>query len=95
MLAELPTKYNIDSSVGFVHGHVEHRVTVILAFAAQFDLEVHLMDVKTAFLNGVLAEEVYMDQPKGFTVKGKENMVCHLHKTWLGLMNTYLTCIGF
>jgi hypothetical protein len=39
------------------------------------------MDVKTAFLNGDLLENVYMAQPKGFAVKGKEHMRCHLRKS--------------
>ena len=43
------------------------------------------MDVKTAFLNGDLEEEVYMDQPEGFVVTGKENLVCKLRKSIYGL----------
>uniref|UniRef100_A0A2N9IKQ7 Integrase catalytic domain-containing protein n=1 Tax=Fagus sylvatica TaxID=28930 RepID=A0A2N9IKQ7_FAGSY len=48
---------------------------IIMALVAHFDLELHQMDVKTAFLNGNLDEEVYMDQPEGFLIKGKEHMV--------------------
>ena len=43
------------------------------------------MDVKTAFLNGDLYENVYMAQPKGFVVKGKEHMGCRLKKSIYGL----------
>lgn len=45
---------------------------IILALVAYFDLELHQMDVKTAFLNGDLEEEVYMKQPEGFSSSGDE-----------------------
>ena len=43
------------------------------------------MDVKSVFLNGDLEEEVYMQQPEGFEVKGKEKLVCRLDKALYGL----------
>lgn len=43
------------------------------------------MDVKTAFLNGELEEEIYMKQPEGFVVPGQENKVCRLVKSLYGL----------
>ena len=43
------------------------------------------MDVKTAFLNGELEEEIYMDQPEGFVIPGLENKVCKLDKSLYGL----------
>ncbi|WVZ56227.1 hypothetical protein U9M48_006795 [Paspalum notatum var. saurae] len=58
---------------------------IIMALVAHFDLELHQMDVKTAFLNGVLNENVFMAQPKGFVMKGKENLGCHLKKSIYGL----------
>ena len=41
-------------------------VRIILAIDAYFDYEIWQMDVKTAFLNGNLTEDVYMIQPEGF-----------------------------
>eukprot|EP00253_Pinus_taeda_P006592 PITA_06592 len=43
------------------------------------------MDVKSAFLNGVLKEEVYVEQPPGYEVEGQEHKVCKLKKTLYGL----------
>ena len=57
----------------------------LLALAVQDGLHVHQMDVTTAFLNGELKEEVYMDQPEGFQVRGKENYVCKLRRSLYGL----------
>ena len=45
-------------------------VRLILAIVVHLDLELYQMDVKTTFLNGELDEEIYMDQPMGFEVKG-------------------------
>jgi hypothetical protein len=44
-----------------------------MALVAHYDIELHQMDDKTAFLNGDLDETVYMTQPKGFVMKGKES----------------------
>ena len=43
------------------------------------------MDVKTAFLNGIMEEEVYIEQPEGFIVDGKESHICKLKKTLYAL----------
>jgi hypothetical protein len=53
---------------------------IIMALVARYDLELHQMDVKIALLNGDLDETVYMAQPKGFVVKGKEKLGCRLKK---------------
>ncbi|CAL1379209.1 unnamed protein product [Linum trigynum] len=60
-------------------------IRVVLGLAASLDLEVEQLDVKTAFLHGDLEEEIYMDQPEGFEVKGKEDLVCRLRKSLYGL----------
>ena len=54
---------------------------IIVALVAHYDLELHQMDVKTAFLNGDLKENVYMAQPKGFVLEEKERMGCRLKKS--------------
>jgi hypothetical protein len=54
---------------------------IIMALVAHYDLELHQMDVNTAFLNGNLQENVYMAQPEGFAVEGKEHMRCKLKKS--------------
>ena len=56
-------------------------IIVALGLAASMNLEIEQLDVKTAFLHGDLEEEIYMDQPEGFEVKGKENLVCRLKKS--------------
>ncbi|KAL0377532.1 UNVERIFIED_CONTAM: Retrovirus-related Pol polyprotein from transposon TNT 1-94 [Sesamum radiatum] len=60
-------------------------IRVLIAIAALYDLEIHQMDVKTAFLNGELDEEIYMEQPEGFVVPGQEKKVCRLVKSLYGL----------
>jgi hypothetical protein len=45
-----------------------------MVLVVYYDLELHLMDAKTTFLNGDLLENVYMAQHKGFAVKEKEHM---------------------
>lgn len=61
-------------------------VRAILALGAHYDLEIHQMDVKTAFLNGNLGDDhVYMAQPEGYEVPGKEHLVCKLQKSLYGL----------
>ena len=43
------------------------------------------MDVKTTFLNGVIEEEVHIEQPKGFDVENRKTHVCRLHRALYGL----------
>jgi hypothetical protein len=61
---------------------VKHSsIRTLLIIVAMHDYELVQLDVKTAFLHGELEEVIYMDQPKGFVVPGKENLVCRLKKS--------------
>ncbi|KAH9681306.1 hypothetical protein KPL71_026926 [Citrus sinensis] len=60
-------------------------IRTVLALAAQMELNVFQLDVKSAFLNGEIEEEVYVEQPKGYEVKGEENKVYRLRKALYGL----------
>ena len=57
----------------------------MLAVAAFFDYEIWQMDVKTAFLNGNIEEELYMMQPKGFVDPKDADKVCKLQRSIYGL----------
>ena len=56
-------------------------ICLILAIVARMDLELHQMDIKTAFLNGNLDKEIYMDQPLGFELKGHKRKACKLKRS--------------
>ena len=60
-------------------------IRILIAIAALYNLEIHQMDVKTAFLNGDLNEEIYMEQLEGIVVSGLEKKVCRLVKSLYGL----------
>ena len=60
-------------------------IRMFLAYACHKQFKVYQMDIKSAFLNGNLEEEVYMEQPEGFSVIGKPVYVCKLKKALYGL----------
>ena len=60
-------------------------VRVLIAMSLQNNFILHQMDVSCAFLNGDLHEDIYMHQPDGFQVSGKEHMYCKLNKSIYGL----------
>ena len=65
---------------------VKHSsIRAFFGIVAMHDLELEQLDVKTAFLHGELEEEIYMDQPEGFVVPGKEDLVCKLKRSLYGL----------
>ncbi len=80
-------------------------IRTLLAFAVQHEMLIHQMDVVTAFLNGRLDEEIYMQQPEGYIKAGEEHLVCKLKKSLYGLKQSprcwnrefhdYMMKIGF
>ena len=60
-------------------------IRILLAIAAYYDYEIWQMDVKTAFLNGRLLEDVYMTQPEGFVCPEEPEKVCKLQRSIYGL----------
>jgi len=78
-------KEGIDYTETFSPVSKKDSFRIIMALVAHFDLELHQMDVKTAFLNGELEEEVYMRQPEGFISSTGQNLVCKLKRSIYGL----------
>ncbi|KAL0445596.1 UNVERIFIED_CONTAM: Retrovirus-related Pol polyprotein from transposon RE2 [Sesamum latifolium] len=60
-------------------------IRIVLAIAAWYEYEIWQIDVKTAFLNGYVEEEIFMDQPEGFTAVGEKQKVCRLQRSIYGL----------
>jgi reverse transcriptase-like protein len=74
---------NIDYDETFAPVAKFTLLCTILAIAAEEDLEVHQIDVKSAYLNGILKEEIFMELPPGFDIP--EGMVLHLVKAVYGM----------
>eukprot|EP00253_Pinus_taeda_P032251 PITA_32251 len=62
-----------------------NTIRMLIALATKFHWELHQLDVKSAFLNGDLKEEIYLVQPEGFVKQGQEHLVCRLKKALYGL----------
>ena len=75
----------IDFKETFSSVSTKDSLCIIMTIVVHFDLVLHQMDVRTAFLNGELVEDVYMSQPTRLEEVGKENMVCELQKSIYGL----------
>lgn len=76
-----------------------------MALVAQKKWRIHQLDVKSAFLNGILKEEIYIEQPQGFVKKGGDGKVLKLKKVlyglkqapraWYSRIDKYFTTSGF
>jgi hypothetical protein len=80
-------------------------IITIIAIVAKMKWKLHQMDVKTTFLNGVIEEEVYIEQPQGFEVEDINTHVYRLKKALFGLkqapralygrIDSFLMSLGF
>jgi hypothetical protein len=78
-------QYKIDFNETFAPVPKQSAIKIFLSYAAAMDLELTQFDIKTAFLYAKLKETIYMKQPEGFVVEGKEDHVCQLLKSLYGL----------
>jgi hypothetical protein len=95
----------LDFDEPFVPVERLEAITMFLAYACHKRFKVYQMDVKSAFLNGDLSEEVYMEQPEGFKLSDNPDLVCKLKKdlyslkqaprAWYHRLDTYLKEKGF
>lgn len=77
--------YGVDYGETFAPVTKLNTVRVLLSLAANLDLPLFQLDVKNAFLNGDLEEEVYMMIPPGFNTSTNQDKVCKLKKSMYGL----------
>lgn len=78
-------QYGTDFDETFCPVVRQESLRLLMAMSVKHGLSLHQVDVTTAFLNGTLEDEVYMQQPKGFECLGKEEFVCKLNKSIYGL----------
>ena len=77
--------YGIDYTETFAPVAKLNTIRVLLSLAVNLDWPLQQLDIKNAFMNGDLEEEVYMTLPPGFNKKGEKNLVCRLKKSLYGL----------
>jgi hypothetical protein len=98
-------KEGIDYEETFSHVAKYTSIRTIIALATKMRWKLHWMDVKKYFLNGVIEEEVYIEQPQGFEVKYRKTHVYKLKmslyrlkqapRDWYGRIDSFLTSLGF
>jgi hypothetical protein len=97
-------RFGIDYEETFAPVVKWSTIRALTARVAQFSHEIHHLDVKIAFLYGLIKEEVFMEQPQGYQLPGYENLVCQLNRALYGLrqsprmwyewINTFLFSLG-
>jgi hypothetical protein len=98
-------KKGIDYEETFAHVARYTSIRTIIALAAKMKWKLHQMDIKTTFLNGVIEDEVYIEQPQGFEIENRKSHVCELKKVlyglkqapkaWYGQIESFMPSLGF
>jgi hypothetical protein len=98
-------KEGIDYEEMFAHAARYTSIRTNIALAAKMKWKLHQMDMKTNFLNGVIEEEVCIEQPQGFEVEDRKTRVWKLKKAlyglkksprvWHGRLDSFLMILGF
>lgn len=78
-------RYGVDYDAVFAPVASQATLRILLTVAGYKKMAVRHLDVKSAYLHGKLQDEIYMQQPKGFVVPGKEKFVCRLKRSLYGL----------
>ena len=78
-------RYGVDCDETYAPVARYPSIRAILALTAHHDWELHQMDVKSAYLNGDLEEDIFMSQPEGYQAAGQKQIVCKLSKSLYGL----------
>ena len=78
-------QYGIDFSDTIAPVAIYDTIRLLIALAAQNWWKIYPLDVKSAFLNGYLEEQIFVEQPEGFEIKGEEDKVYLLNKALPGL----------
>jgi hypothetical protein len=87
---------DIDFKETFTPGAKSITIKCIFTIGAIVDLKIDKMDVKIAFLNGDLEEDIFMDHPNGFVQEGQEYILCKLKKTrvWVEVRLVWVEAIS-
>ncbi|GJS83103.1 retrotransposon protein, putative, ty1-copia subclass [Tanacetum coccineum] len=84
--------YRVDYKETFSPAADIRAIRILISIAAFYDYEIWQIDVKTAFLNGYLDEDIYMVQPKGFVDPKHHRKVCKLQRSIYGLNQASRSC---
>ena len=78
-------QHDVDLSNTFALVARQDTIRLLIALTTKLGWKIHHFDVKSAFLNGLFKEGIYVEQPNGFQIQGSKNKIYKLHKELYGL----------